>query len=142
MTGETNLAKLLHTMQPQLQADDYVFCTVPADHVVQSANPQLQPVGWFREAEGLTLILPRSQADAAGLPYEALFRMITLTVHSSLEAVGFLAAIASRLAEQGISVNPVSAYYHDHLFVPAHRTEQAMAILQALSAASAPGASL
>jgi uncharacterized protein len=129
MAGETDLTRLLQSMQPQLQPGDYVFCTVEPTY----SNPELQPLGWFREAEGLTLILPRSQADAAGLSYEARFGMITLAVHSSLEAVGFLAAITQRLAEQGISVNPVSAYYHDHLFVSVARIEQAMAILQAMT---------
>ncbi|RVD48425.1 ACT domain-containing protein, partial [Mesorhizobium sp. M2D.F.Ca.ET.140.01.1.1] len=59
-------------------------------------------------------------------------RMITLNIHSSLEAVGFLAAITTRLAAAGMSVNPVSAFYHDHLFVPAERAEEAMAILAKL----------
>lgn len=77
-------------------------------------------------------MLDRSQADAAGLSYDAVFAMITLTVHSSLEAVGFLAAIAARLASHGISVNPVSAFYHDHLFVPIAQAERAMALLQSL----------
>ena len=52
--------------------------------------------------------------------------MITLSVHSSLDAVGFLAAITNKLAAAAISFNPVSAYYHDHLFIPANRAEQAM----------------
>jgi len=78
------------------------------------------------------LILPRERADAAGLPYTAVFRKVTLSVHSSLEAVGFLAAITRHLADHGLSVNAVSAYYHDHLFVPAARAEEAVALLQAL----------
>ena len=60
--------------------------------------------------------------------------MITLNVHSSLEAVGFLAAITARLAAAGMGVNPVSAYFHDHLFVPADRVDEAMAILEGLAA--------
>lgn len=129
MSSEANLSVLLKSMQPILREGDYVFCTVKQfDHA-----QDLKPIGLFYEPEGLTLILPRQQADAAGLPYTSVFRMITLSVHSSLEAVGFLAAIASQLAANGISVNPVSAYYHDHLFIPAARANQAMQLLQELS---------
>jgi hypothetical protein len=56
--------------------------------------------------------------------------MMTLTVHSSLEAVGFLAAITARLAEAGISVNAISAFCHDHLFVPEDRADEALARLE------------
>jgi hypothetical protein len=60
--------------------------------------------------------------------------LITLTVHSSLEAVGFLAAVTVPLAEAGISVNAVSAFHHDHLFVPVERAEDAQLLLQRLAA--------
>jgi hypothetical protein len=56
--------------------------------------------------------------------------MITLTVHSDLAAIGFLAAITRKLADGGISVNPVSAFYHDHLFVPWEKRDATMAILE------------
>ena len=61
-------------------------------------------------------------------------KMISLSVHSSLTAVGFLAAITARLAERGISVNPVSGFYHDHLFVPEDRADEAMDILSGFAA--------
>jgi hypothetical protein len=32
-----------------------------------------------------------------------------------------------------MGVNPVSAFHHDHLFVPAKRAEEALLILQRLS---------
>ncbi|MGF1499679.1 MAG: ACT domain-containing protein [Elainellaceae cyanobacterium] len=134
MSGETDLGQLLRSMQPTLQQGEYVFCSV--DH--QSPYPNsLKPIGSFREEEGLTLILDREQADGAALPYESTFCMITLSVHSSLEAVGFLAAVARKLADYQISVNPVAAYYHDHLFVPAARAQEAMALLRELSGAIA-----
>lgn len=129
MLGETSLNVLLKTMQPMRHSEEYIFCTV-ANGTAYDAS--LRPIGLFQEEEGLTLILSRLQADAAGIPYSAVFVLITLTVHSSLEAVGFLAAIATQLASHGISVNPVSAFYHDHLFVPVAQAETAMALLQIL----------
>jgi hypothetical protein len=45
---------------------------------------------------------------------------------SSLNAVGLIAAIAGRLAHAGISVNAVSAYFHDYLFVPTDKADEAM----------------
>ena len=130
MSGETNLMLLLQSMQPILQVGEFVFCTLST----QTLKPiNLQPIGQFYEAEGLTLILDREQADRANLPYAYVARMITLSVHSSLNAVGFLAAITTELARQDISVNPVSAYYHDHLFVPVDRAQEVMNVLQNLS---------
>ncbi len=93
---------------------------------------RVHPIGWFREAEGITLIIERSIADDEGLDYEFISRMITLNIHSSLEAVGFLTAITHKLAVAGISVNTVSAYYHDHLFVPTDRASAAMLLLDEL----------
>ncbi|TIV96455.1 MAG: ACT domain-containing protein, partial [Mesorhizobium sp.] len=77
-----------------------------------------------------------SQAKPAGLAGTFRCRMITLDIHSSLEAVGFLAAITAKLAAADMGVNPVSAFYHDHLFVPAERAEEALAILGQLAAES------
>lgn len=130
MSGETSLKVLLQTMQPLLASEEYVFCTI--EH--ENANKlDLNPISTFREKEGLTLILERQEADSHGLAYDSIFSMITLTVHSSLDAVGFLAAIATKLAEHDISVNAVSAYYHDHLFVPVASSHQAMVLLKELA---------
>lgn len=131
--GELDLSILLRSMQPILQPGEFVFCTVPAGWTPPSL---VQPIGQFLEPEGLTLILSRHDADALGLPYGFVGRMITLMVHSSLDAVGFLAAIATHLADQGISTNAISAYYHDHLFVPGDRADEAIAHLVDLAASS------
>ncbi|TPK93272.1 MULTISPECIES: ACT domain-containing protein [unclassified Mesorhizobium] len=130
MTGETDLQELLASMTPRLLADVYVFTTLAPDTPVPAG---LDPVMQFREREGVTLITTEDEAKAAGLAGTFRCRMITLDIHSSLEAVGFLAAITRRLAAAGMGVNPVSAFYHDHLFVPAERAEEAMAILRQLA---------
>ena len=128
--GESNLAKLLRNMEPELHDGVFVFGSIPADNEIPAA---LRPVYLFREREGITLVVRREEAEGAGLSYQFASRLITLTVHSSLEAVGFLAEITGRLAEAGISVNAVSAYYHDHLFVPDHRADEALQLLQAMA---------
>jgi len=87
----------------------------------------------FAEAEGTTVIVTKSEAESLGLAYEFPCRMITLKVHSALEAVGFIAAVAGHLAKHGMGVNPISGFYHDHLFVPAGRADEALSALQDLS---------
>jgi hypothetical protein len=62
--------------------------------------------------------------------------MISLDVHSSLEAVGLTAAFATALGNEGISANVIAAYYHDHIFVPTADAERAVAALKALSGGS------
>lgn len=130
-TGETNLAALIQSMEPVLYAEILVFCSLPADDLSALA---IRPLAMFREAEGMTLIVPQTVAIAQGWPHVYPCRQITLNIYSSLEAVGFLAAITQALARQGISVNPVSAYYHDHLFVPVDQAEAAIACLHHLAA--------
>jgi uncharacterized protein len=131
MTGQTNLQELLGTMQPLLHPDIYVFATVPSFFKLPL---EIEPVMMFQESEGKTLIL--KQADATRLGIEAIFpcRMVTLQVHSSLEAVGFLAAITEKLASAGMGVNPVSAFFHDHLFLSIEHVDRAITLLKELAA--------
>lgn len=130
MTGETDLKTLLASMRPELLPGTCVFATL-APGVAQPEG--LDPVMVFREREGVTLIVTEDEARAAGLTASFRCRMVTLNIHSSLEAIGFLAAITTRLAAAGMGVNPVSAFYHDHLFVPADRAEEAIMVLERLA---------
>lgn len=133
--GEANLNKLLASLQPQLDAAVYVFCTLPSDKPVPA---DIQPICQFAESQGMTLILEQTQAERAGLASIYPCRRITLTVHSDLAAVGLLATVTQVLAAAGISVNVISACYHDHLFVPCDRANDAMACLRTLTLDSQP----
>ena len=86
----------------------------------------------FHEVEGLTVITTLASALEHDLDYTFPSRMITCNVYSSLQAVGFIAKISQVLTEKGIGVNPVSGFYHDHLFVPAGREQDAIAALESL----------
>ena len=127
MSGITDLNLLLSSLNPSLADSEYVFLT--HEEVTEAELAKLEPIATFREAEGLTLIVPRNNAQDAGENFEEVFCMITLQVQSSLTAVGLTAAVTTKLAEKGISANVVAAFYHDHIFVPAERAADAMAAL-------------
>lgn len=128
MTGEMDLERLIASMEPVLQPEVYVFVTT-TDPAVAALPARMR----FEEVEGVTLILEAGAADRAGLNGAFRSRMITLNVHSSLEAVGFMARIATRLADEGMGVNPVAGFFHDHLFVPEDRAEDAMTALRTMT---------
>ncbi len=129
MPGESDLNVLLKTMSPTLNEGEYVFCQAED----AAALPLTDILGLFKEAEGMTVILLRSVADRLKLPYTFICTWISLTVHSSLEAVGLTAAFSNALASQGISCNVVAGYSHDHIFVKTEDARNAMNILEGLS---------
>lgn len=129
MAGETSLATLLRSMSPQLNAGEYVFCTLRGQ-----LPAGLEIIGSFREQEGLTVILERSHAEQAGFGFDYVAAWITLNVHSALEAVGLTAAFATALGQAGISCNVIAGYYHDHLFVGQADADRAMQVLRDLAA--------
>ncbi len=129
MSGERNLDALIGSMSAELIEGLYVFVTLQDRALPRDVTPRMI----FQESEGTTLILLKSEAEALGLDFEFPCRMITLNVHSALDAVGFLARITSELARHEMGVNPVSGFYHDHLFVPDGREGDAMAALAGMS---------
>ncbi len=133
MTGEMNLETLLRTMTAKLHDGTYVFATLPHRDVPAGLNARMV----FQESEGTTLILLRNEAQAHNLPFEFPCRMITLNVHSALEAVGFIARISTELAKAGMGVNPVAGFFHDHLFVPEGREQDALKVLERIAARTA-----
>ena len=132
MTGETDLKKLLSTLKPLHNEGEYVFCVVK-----DSAQVKIEDVVLlFKEREGDTIVVRKELADSYNLNYSFVASWITLTVHSSLEAVGLTAAFSTALAEKNISCNVVAAYYHDHIFVDTKHLQEAMTILNELSGGS------
>ncbi|MDX1724198.1 MAG: ACT domain-containing protein [Pseudomonas sp.] len=129
MAGEASLTTLLRSMNPQLNDGAYVFCSL----IDAAQMDGVQPLGSFQEAEGLTVILSRLQAEQLRLPYSYVAAWLTLHVHSALEAVGLTAAVAGALAQAGISCNVIAGFYHDHLFVAHADGPRALAVLQQLT---------
>jgi hypothetical protein len=129
MAGEKDLKALIKTMSPKLNDGDYAFCTAAT---LDSIDPK-ETIGLFKEDQGWTVILNKELADKLTLRYSYIAAWITLTVHSSLEAVGLTAAFSAALAKESISCNVVAGYYHDHIFVAKDNAEKAMEVLKQLS---------
>ncbi len=130
MTGKTNLNDLTKNMSPQLVDTDYVFCSL--GDIKWGEFAELNPLASFLEKEGMTLVIEASKADEHHIEYDSKFKCITLQVHSSLNAVGLTALVAGSLADANISANVMAAYYHDHIFIPSDKGQQALQVLQAL----------
>ena len=128
----SNLALLLRSMEPTLDPGVYAFVSIQDPAV-------LHPVDVFatvREPEGVSAVV--READAVALGLEVMFRAawITLTVRSELHAVGLTAAFSTALGDAGISCNVVAGAWHDHIFVPVGRGEEAVAVLRRLQSAA------
>ena len=116
MIGETDLARLLAGLDPDLDEVEYGFETVV------EAPPLGDAFALIREAEGVTIVQPGRG-----------WARITLRVHSSLEAVGLIAQVASALSVRGIAANVIAGARHDHVFVPWKRRAEAMEALRQLA---------
>ena len=127
MTGETDLARLLAGMAPELRGRDWGYA------VADAVPAGIRPFATVAEDEGLTLIAPMAALQAAGLAVQGPMACITLRIHSSLAAVGLTAAVSGALAAQGISANMIAGYHHDHIFLPAADADRAMGILTGLT---------
>lgn len=131
MTGETDLRKLISGMHPELNPGRYVFTTTEG-----GVPSGVTPVVTVAEPEGLTVVAPQAEADAAGMAYDYVAGWITLRIHSALEAVGLTAVVSRALADAGLSCNVVAGFHHDHLFVPYEHAQRAVEILRGLSHSS------
>ncbi|KAG9613323.1 hypothetical protein KCU86_g1385, partial [Aureobasidium melanogenum] len=124
-------AKLLATLTATLHPQTYVFAVLAESKIPPFSEVEML----FREAkaEGITVITTQEYAETHGLEYTFPCRKITLDVTSSLDAVGFIAVVATRLAAAGMGVNPISGFYHDHLFVPLGRESDALEVIAELA---------
>ncbi len=91
---------------------------------------------YLRDGDEVTLLLSQQawQQIAPGIKAVALafpYRLITLAVLLDFGLVGYLAALSSALAEDGVSILAFSAYSRDHILVAEADFDRAWETLQA-----------
>ena len=123
----TNQFKELKDLNPVLLEDEYVFCTFLSS--IYGDHSKLNPIASFNEKEGLTLVVKKEIAKFNNLEFKGTFKCISLNLISSLTSVGLTALISKALADNEISANIYAGYYHDHIFVPLEKANDAFKLL-------------
>ncbi|MBV1893650.1 MAG: ACT domain-containing protein [Ilumatobacteraceae bacterium] len=123
--GDTDLDRMLRNLSVDRRPGEFTYIEVLA------LTPDLIAVAQATVVEGemTTVVLEVGDAEQGGRPISVRLAWLTLSVQSSLEAVGLTAAVSERLTGEGISCNVLAGYRHDHLLVPVARAEDAVAVL-------------
>lgn len=124
--GEMDLQTMLDSLDVERRPGTFTFVAVeiPTPGLLAAAH------GMVKEGKLTTLVLPVESARRAGLPVVIEMAWLSLTVQSSLEAVGLTAAFAKILGDEDISCNVLAGYHHDHILVPVERAADAIQALK------------
>jgi hypothetical protein len=125
--GETDLERMLATLAVQRRPGvfAYIAVEVPTPGLIAAAHAVV------KEGRLTTIVLPVEAAERAGQSTANRFAWLTLTVQSSLDAVGLTAAVGARLAAVDVPCNVLAGYHHDHILVPVDRVDDAVVALTA-----------
>jgi hypothetical protein len=129
VAGERDLERMLSQLDVARRPGTFTYVTGewPGLAAVAAAT--------VKEDEGATYVVTVDEAERAGAPIEFRGAWLTLTVWSSLDAVGLTAAVARVLADVDIPCNVIAGFHHDHLLVPEVRSDDAIAALRSLGTA-------
>jgi hypothetical protein len=123
--GETDLDNMLATLAVERRPGVFTYLSVT------TVTPELLADAHALVTEGATttVVLPVESAERGGHRVDVRLAWLTLTVQSSLEAVGLTAHVSTRLAAEGIACNVLAGHHHDHLLVPVERADDASTAL-------------
>lgn len=114
MEANLDLKSTLDNLNVHCDNIEYAFSTIKDDAELEKEDV----LGTFKEKEGLSVIAKKRYLESNKLPYHGVFAKLNIGISTSLELVGLTAVLSNLLAQENIPTNVVSAYYHDHIFVP------------------------
>lgn len=114
--------QMLASLAPVPQGE-YVFALV--DTVPEGTHP----FAVIRDEDMLTVVLEKSEAEAAGLPIDKTYAHLFLGLDADLDSIGITAIISQVLSARSIVANAIACARHDHFFVQADRADEAAQLL-------------
>ena len=120
-----DLDEILAAMAVSRRPGTFVVCA--ADEV-----PDADVEAVVVEDEGLTVVLPREQAEDLRMTWGFEAAWLTIEVTTALDGVGLTAAFSRALADAGLPCNVLAGFHHDHVLVPVDRADEAVAVLRGL----------
>lgn len=110
--------------------DRLAICRLPADSPIPAPPAEGGLWSITRSCDELSLVLPESEAPAEGR-VEPGWRAIQVAGPLDFSLTGILAALASPLAEAGISLFAISTYDTDYVLVREVDLERTQVVLRA-----------
>ena len=125
--GETDLEAMVASLGVSRRSGVFTMVETddPSEGLVTLAHARID------EEESTTLVVEVADAIAAGFDVPIELAWLTLSVQSSLDAVGLTAHVSTVLADHGIACNVLAGFRHDHLLVPVGRAADAVSALAA-----------
>ncbi len=130
MSNRTSLQDVLQSIDPSLSSETYVYVGVPTQSLLKVLG--YEPIAFFRENEGITLLMRKEDADNNFLKYDGEYCKITLDVPFSEASTGLTAIVSSALAKAGIDIKPIQTVYNSYIMINKDDAHTALEIMQAL----------
>lgn len=124
------LKDILENLDPKILQSEFIFMSSNGDLI--ELIKALDPIGFFKEKEGNTLVISKELADKFNVEYDSVFSCISLGVNSSLDSFGLISTISRELTKNEISSNVFSGFYHDHIFVQADKAYKALKVIESI----------
>lgn len=129
-TREVSLQDILQNLDPVMAPETYVYVGVSNQSLLKVLG--FDPVAFFKEPDGITLILKKEDADNNFLNYQTEYCHIILNAPFAMRCVGLTAIVSSALAKAGISIIPILSAYKRSLLVEKEDAHTALEILNAM----------
>lgn len=130
MSNPSSLQEVLQNLDPVISQHTYVYVGVTNQSLLKVLG--YDPIAFYKENAGITLILRKEEADNNLLTYTHEYCKIDLNAPFHIDCTGLTAILSSSLAKAGVAIRPYQTAYSRSLFVKKDDAHTALEILISL----------